>query len=211
MGEGTVISSVYAVLAVFSLINKSSAISRFDLPERMNCNTSCSSSRLVFNAEKPAALNRQIEATFPQKTDAAKRQIILPAAVIDLLLIHQKQLQKLGIISPWVFPNRYGDGLPPSTLTSARIHFWNRNGYRTSLHELRHTFVSINKNSMPEALLKHIVGHTRNTDTYEIYGHDVDGEFLSAQKIVNEVLKIFKNDVKTTVIKITKTLQLNQL
>jgi len=36
-------------------------------------------------------------------------------------------------------------------------------------------------------------------DTLEVYGHDVDGELLEAQKIINGVLENIQNDVKVTV------------
>lgn len=44
-----------------------------------------------------------------------------------------------------------------------------------SLYELRHTFVSI-ASSLPEGELKPIVGHSRNMDTFAVYGHAVDGQ-----------------------------------
>ncbi len=53
--------------------------------------------------------------------------------------------------------------------------------------------------AMPDALLKRLVGHTMNTDTSGIYGHEVDGELLEAQRIVNGVIRNIKNDVKVTV------------
>lgn len=44
-----------------------------------------------------------------------------------------------------------------------------------SLYELRHTFVSI-ASGLPEGQVKSIVGHSRNMDTFGIYGHTVDGQ-----------------------------------
>lgn len=41
---------------------------------------------------------------------------------------------------------------------------------RTSLYELRHTFVSIAK-TLPEGMVKSIVGHSAQMDTFGIYGH----------------------------------------
>lgn len=59
------------------------------------------------------------------------------------------------------------------------------NGIRyCTLYELRHTFVSIASiaHELPEGQLKSIVGHSRNMDTYGIYGHPVQGtrELISA-------------------------------
>ena len=59
-------------------------------------------------------------------------------------------------------------------------------------YELRHTFVSIAKR-LPEGLVKNIVGHSRDMDTFGVYGHAVagDDDFTSEklQKIVEKVLK----------------------
>lgn len=59
-------------------------------------------------------------------------------------------------------------------------------------YELRHTFVSIAKR-LPEGLVKSIVGHSRDMDTFGVYGHAVagDDDFTSEelQKVVEKVLK----------------------
>ena len=44
-----------------------------------------------------------------------------------------------------------------------------------SPYELRHTFVSAVK-QLPEGLVKELVGHSRNMDTFGTYGHALDGE-----------------------------------
>lgn len=58
-----------------------------------------------------------------------------------------------------------------------------------SLYELRHTFISIVK-SLPEGWLKSIVGHTKDMDTFGVYGHWVVGE---DQKIADRIEDIFKD------------------
>ncbi len=44
-----------------------------------------------------------------------------------------------------------------------------------SLYEMRHTFVSISK-QLPEGKVKTLVGHSRNMDTFGVYGHQLNGE-----------------------------------
>lgn len=58
---------------------------------------------------------------------------------------------------------------------------------KTSLYELRHTFVSIVK-SLPEGQIKPIVGHSRNMDTFGTYGHEIEGEL---QKTASEIDALF--------------------
>lgn len=54
-------------------------------------------------------------------------------------------------------------------------------------YELRHTFVSIAKN-LSEGQIKQLVGHSKNMDTFGIYGHEVNSEL---EKTANELEQIF--------------------
>lgn len=56
-----------------------------------------------------------------------------------------------------------------------------------SPYEIRHTFVSIAK-SMPEGLVKQLIGHSKNMDTFGTYGHEVIGE---RQQIADHLDEIF--------------------
>lgn len=56
-----------------------------------------------------------------------------------------------------------------------------------SLYELRHTFVSLSA-SIPEGQLKRVIGHSRNMDTFGVYGHLVDGQI---QDTANRLDNIF--------------------
>jgi len=62
-----------------------------------------------------------------------------------------------------------------------------QHGLKSTLHELRHTLISVCKSDMPEELLKQIVGHTVNTDTFGIYGHRVEGEMERAASIFDDI------------------------
>lgn len=44
-----------------------------------------------------------------------------------------------------------------------------------TLYEMRHTFVSIAQ-TLPEAQVKALVGHSKNMDTFGVYGHQVEGQ-----------------------------------
>ena len=63
-----------------------------------------------------------------------------------------------------------------------------------SLYELRHTFVSI-ASALPEGQLKQIVGHSKNMDTFGVYGHAVNGK---AEKIASAIDETFKDVLKST-------------
>lgn len=53
-------------------------------------------------------------------------------------------------------------------------------------YELRHTFVSVLK-SLPEAKVKLLVGHSRNMDTFGIYGHLLNGELEETTAEINDI------------------------
>lgn len=55
-----------------------------------------------------------------------------------------------------------------------------------SVYELRHTFVSVAK-KLPEGEIKGLVGHSRNMDTYDVYGHALTGEDLETAQAVNDM------------------------
>ena len=60
---------------------------------------------------------------------------------------------------------------------------------------MRHTFVSISK-QLPEGKVKSLVGHSRNMDTYGIYGHEVNGELERTAKELDEIF----NGILTSVL-----------
>ena len=53
-----------------------------------------------------------------------------------------------------------------------------------SAYEMRHTFVSVAK-QLPEGEVKSLVGHSRNMDTFGVYGHALTGEAENAARDVN--------------------------
>ncbi|MCB6366595.1 site-specific integrase [Intestinibacillus massiliensis] len=56
-----------------------------------------------------------------------------------------------------------------------------------STYELRHTFVSVAKN-LSEGQVKTLVGHSKNMDTFGIYGHELQGEL---EETANEIDELF--------------------
>ncbi len=46
---------------------------------------------------------------------------------------------------------------------------------RITLYELRHTLVSILQ-ALPEGVVKQMVGHSKDMDTFGVYGHAINGE-----------------------------------
>ena len=55
-------------------------------------------------------------------------------------------------------------------------------------YEMRHTFVSMMQR-LPEGELKALVGHSKNMDTWGVYGHEIDGE---QRRIAQKIEFIFR-------------------
>ena len=54
-----------------------------------------------------------------------------------------------------------------------------------TVYSLRHTFISMMKNVMPEQMIKDICGHSISMDTFGTYGHIIDGESHQAASIID--------------------------
>ncbi|MBQ8216466.1 MAG: tyrosine-type recombinase/integrase [Oscillospiraceae bacterium] len=122
------------------------------------------------------------------KNDNARRTNVLSQHAQKILEDQEAMLKARGIISPWLFPAPDGGRLSPTSLYSTwRKGYGKHHGMDVSLHELRHTFVTIAKLEMPEALLKDVVGHGASMDTFGVYGHEIDGDKQRAADIIDNI------------------------
>ena len=102
----------------------------------------------------------------------------------QILVEPKEHLRKCGIISPWVFPDKYEEQTNPEHL----YEYWRTyRDRKSSLHELRHTLISAVKTQMPLPLLKSLVGHSESMDAYGVNGHQMDGELLETANIIDDV------------------------
>lgn len=132
------------------------------------------------------SINEQLELT-RGKNDNANRWFVLSTTASQILSEQKEHLRKCGIISPWVFPDKFGEQTNPKHLYEYWRTYRDQHGIKSSLHELRHTFISAVKTQMPLPLLKSLVGHSESMDTYGVYGHQMDGEMLETANIIDDV------------------------
>ena len=86
--------------------------------------------------------------------------------------------------------------------TSTFLHRWNKyceenNITVISLYEMRHTFISIVKN-LPEGSVKEIVGHSKNMDTFGIYGHKFHGDDQKTANLIEDIFAKILNPKNET-------------
>ncbi len=122
------------------------------------------------------------------KNDNARRCVALGKRALSILEEQKAMLKRMGIISPWVFPDeRAKMATSPRRLYKCWYAYRKEHGISVSLHELRHTFVSAVKSDMPEPLLKSMVGHSEDMDTYGTYGQEIEGDIQQTANIVDSV------------------------
>lgn len=117
------------------------------------------------------------------KNQNARRQIYLNK--IARRIINENQFRNGRLATPWIFCSKTGGPLSQSTLRNAWLKLAAERDLPGCPYSLRHTFISLLKNEMPEAMLKSIVGHSASMDTYGIYGHVVNGEMEAASRIID--------------------------
>lgn len=117
------------------------------------------------------------------KNDNARRQIYLNT--IARRIINENIVRNRPLRTDWIFCAKNGGPLSQSTLRNAWLRLASERDLPGSPYSLRHTFISLFKNEMPEAMLRQIVGHGANMDTIGIYGHIVNGELEQAARIID--------------------------
>ena len=125
------------------------------------------------------AVNRLGETT-EGKTENANRTVPLTSHALKVLESQRAMMKDRGISSAWVFPDESGKQTNPNDLYSGWRRYAQTHGISSSLHELRHTFVSITENDIPDPLLKRVVGHSEGMDTHGVYGHAMDTDMQRA-------------------------------
>lgn len=130
------------------------------------------------------------------KNDNAVRTGYLSQYAAQIVREERLMLKRYGIISPYVFPDMDGGPMNPNRLSNRWITYRTQHGIGSSIHELRHTFISIVKRDVPMEILKEIVGHSVNMDTTGVYGHEVDGELRDGAALVDQAFSRILDDDK---------------
>ena len=133
------------------------------------------------------SINKLREIT-PGKTENAQRKIYLPERAKQILADQSDMLTEKGIRSAYLFPQEDGQPSFPNHLWNHWRTYSTQHGIDCSIHELRHTFVSMMNKNLPAAMLKDIIGHSASMDTDGVYGHEVDGDKQRAASIIDDVL-----------------------
>lgn len=112
------------------------------------------------------------------KNKNARRTIVLGEIAKGILLDQQSKVNS----GQWIFPDEAGGPIRPS----ASIYWFQKLiGADVSPYCLRHTFVSMTKSQLPDALMRQVVGHSKSMDTLGVYGKQISGDLEQAAKIID--------------------------
>ena len=126
----------------------------------------------------------------------AKRDIILNELAVALLEQQKEELKNIHRLGSLIFPEvkKGADVLinPHYFYLCYRKYATFYNFGATTVHELRHTYITINKD-IDIRILKKIVGHSESVDTLGVYGHEFQHEKERAAALTNEKFKTIIN------------------
>lgn len=129
------------------------------------------------------------------KNSNARRDVKLSSMAMQTLQAQRNMLDAMGIQSEWVFPDEWGERSDPNRAYKQWQFFCRTHGVSSTIHEMRHTYISMMKNDMPEQMLKDLVGHSVSMDTYATYGHVVNTEMERAKQIMDATFQRFLGGV----------------
>lgn len=121
------------------------------------------------------------------KNENARRVIPIGRLARQILNDTIKRNEEHKLHTVWIFCDIHGGRGNQSSMRNQ----WNelkveRNLPLTStVYSLRHTFISLMKNVLPEQAIKDIVGHSVSMDTFGTYGHIVDGDSRRAAEVID--------------------------
>ena len=120
------------------------------------------------------------------KNKNARRMV--PIGELASAIIRQtiKRNEDANLRTPWLFCAADGSQGSQSGLRKHWTILKNERDLPGTVYSLRHSFISLMKlSSMPEAILKDIVGHSAAMDTFGTYGHILSDEARQAAEIID--------------------------
>lgn len=121
---------------------------------------------------------------------------LIPLTPLVSRILDEQRAATRALQSEWIFCNAIGERGNQSTLGHHYDQLAKERGFGGSPYALRHTFVSMVKNTMPEQLVKTVVGHSVSMDTFGVYGHVVDGELKQAAEIMDLTFNQLDQEIK---------------
>ena len=119
------------------------------------------------------------------KNDNARRMVPIGELARQILTQTVRRNEEYNLQTEWIFCSPDGS---QGKQNGMRKH-WNKlkeeRDLPGSAYSLRHTFITMMKNVLPEQAIKDIVGHSVSMDTFGTYGHIQDGEDRKTAQVID--------------------------
>ena len=119
------------------------------------------------------------------KNKNARRVIPIGDLAAGVLRKTIQRNEDLNLHTDWIFCSPDGSMGNQSSMRNHWIKLKEERSLPGSVYSLRHTFISMMKNVMPEQAIKDIVGHSVSMDTFGTYGHIVDGSERKYAEVID--------------------------
>ena len=119
------------------------------------------------------------------KNENARRVVPIGNMTREILDKTIQRNDEYKLHTKWIFCSPDGSMGNQSTMRNHWEKLKKERNLPGTVYSLRHTFISMMKNVMPEQSIKDIVGHSVSMTTFETYGHFVDGDQQRAAEIID--------------------------
>ena len=131
------------------------------------------------------------------KNKNARRIVPIGATAKRIIQETIQRNEDANLHTSWIFCSPDGTQGNQRTMKNQ----WNRlkaqRDLPGTLYSLRHTFVSLVKNVLPEAAIKSYVGHSETMDTFGTYGHELTDERRQTAEVIDLTFNFAQNLTET--------------
>ena len=121
----------------------------------------------------------------PGKNDNSRRVIPIGDLASSILRQTIQRNEEYNLRTEWIFCSPDGS---QGKQNGMRKHWGKLKAQRDlpgTVYSLRHTFITLMKNVLPEQTIKDIVGHSVSFDSFGTYGHILDTESREAAQVID--------------------------
>ena len=119
------------------------------------------------------------------KNENARRVVPIGNMTREILDKTIERNERYNLGTKWIFCSPDGSMGNQSTMRNHWEKLKKERDLPGTVYSIRHTFISMMKNVLPEQSIKDIVGHSVSMTTFETYGHFVDGDQKRAADIID--------------------------
>lgn len=132
------------------------------------------------------------------KTANARRLVPLGRTAKAILEETIRRNEEMNLDTDWIFCSPDGSMGNQSTMRNHWAKLKEERGLCGTVYSLRHTFVTLMKNTLPEQTLRDIIGHGAGMSTFETYGHITESESAESATIIDLTFTNLEKDGSQT-------------